>query len=220
MHAAIGRPMRTRRAGLRGGDGGTGPAEGAREGVREGGGEGAGEGGGAASRSNFASCSLKRVSSSPARPISWWACASCSSARAICASWGSIAFGVGVEFIGVSRFRPMPSDGDGQRSLRVDQPPTLPPVLSKEWPYDGQIPRTGRLRLLRPRIMGTGAAHRSRTAATPHPYSITSSAVAKSTAGTTIPSVLAVPRLIDNWNLVGCSIGRLAGSAPSRIFFR
>jgi hypothetical protein len=33
----------------------------------------------------------------------------------------------------------MPSDGDDRLSLRVDQPPTLPAVLSKEWPYDGQI---------------------------------------------------------------------------------
>jgi len=101
MHAASDKPTRARSAGLLGGDCGPGPAEGGR----------------AASRSIFASCSLKRVSSSPARAICSWACASCSSARAIGALWGSIAFGVDVEFIGVTLFPPMSSDGDGRLSV-------------------------------------------------------------------------------------------------------
>src|ERR1700728_4503894 len=97
MHAASDKPARVRNAHLLGGDCGPGPAEG-------GGAEGGdAEGGGAAPRSIFATCSLKRVSSSFARAICSWACASCSSARAIRALWGSIAFGVDV-FIGV--FRP------------------------------------------------------------------------------------------------------------------
>ena len=45
------------------------------------------EGGCAASRSIFASCSVRRVSCSSARVICSWACASRSSARAIRASW-------------------------------------------------------------------------------------------------------------------------------------
>ncbi len=49
MHAASGKPTRVGSAGLRGDDCGPGPAK----------------GGGAASRSIFASCSLKRASSSP-----------------------------------------------------------------------------------------------------------------------------------------------------------
>ena len=48
------------------------------------------------------------------------------------------AFGVGVEFIGVSLFRPMSSEGGGRLSVRSSEPPTLRAVLSKEWPYDGE----------------------------------------------------------------------------------
>ena len=102
MHAASGKPTRARSTGHLGGDCGPGAAEGGR----------------AASRSIFASCSLKRASCSSARTICSWASASRSSARATEASCGSLAFGVGVEFIGVSLFRPMSSEGGGRLSVR------------------------------------------------------------------------------------------------------
>jgi hypothetical protein len=101
MHAASGKPTRARSAGFPGGDCERDPAKAGR----------------VASRSIFASCSLKRARSSPARAICSWACASCSSARAIGELRGSMAFGVGVEFIGVSLFGPMSSDGDGRLSV-------------------------------------------------------------------------------------------------------
>jgi hypothetical protein len=48
-------------------------------------------------------------------------------------------------------------------------------------------------------------------------YSIASSAMASSVAGTSRPSALAVLRLIASANLVGCSIARSLGFAPRRI---
>jgi hypothetical protein len=48
-------------------------------------------------------------------------------------------------------------------------------------------------------------------------YSITWSARASSVAGTSMPSVLAVLRLITSSYLVGCSTGISAGLAPLRI---
>src|SRR5262249_4467011 len=49
------------------------------------------------------------------------------------------------------------------------------------------------------------------------PHSITSSARASSVGGTSMPSALAVLRLIASWNLVGCSTGRSAGFSPLRM---
>jgi hypothetical protein len=46
------------------------------------------------------------------------------------------------------------------------------------------------------------------------PYSITSSAVASSVGGTSMPSALAVCRLMTNSNLVDCTTGRSEGLAP------
>src|SRR6476659_2383708 len=45
-------------------------------------------------------------------------------------------------------------------------------------------------------------------------HSITSSARPSSIGGTSMPSALAVLRLITNSNLVGCSTGRSAGLTP------
>jgi hypothetical protein len=130
MHAASDKPARARSAGLPRGDCGPGPAE---IGPAEG---GLAEGGRASSRSIFATCSVKRASCSSARAICSWACASRSSARAIRASWGSLGFGVGVEFTGASQCHPKVVV---DRLRRVDQPPPLRAVLSKEWPYRGKI---------------------------------------------------------------------------------
>src|SRR5262249_723840 len=48
-------------------------------------------------------------------------------------------------------------------------------------------------------------------------HSITSSAGASSVAGTSMPTALAVARLMTNSNLVGCTTGRSAGLAPLRM---
>src|SRR5262245_48550770 len=48
-------------------------------------------------------------------------------------------------------------------------------------------------------------------------HSITSSARASSVAGTSMPSALAVWRLMTNSNLVGCKIGRSAAFSPLRM---
>jgi hypothetical protein len=48
-------------------------------------------------------------------------------------------------------------------------------------------------------------------------YSITSSASASSVGGMSIPTPLAVARLMTSSNLVGCSTGRSAGFSPLRI---
>jgi len=55
------------------------------------------------------------------------------------------------------------------------------------------------------------------TAANSACYSITSSARASSVGGISMPSDLAVFRLIVNSNLVGCSMGRSAGFSPLRM---
>ena len=55
--------------------------------------------------------------------------------------------------------------------------------------------------------------HRSKQ----HGYSITSSARASSEGGTSRPSALAVLRLMDSSNLVGCMTGRSAGFSPLRM---
>jgi hypothetical protein len=47
-------------------------------------------------------------------------------------------------------------------------------------------------------------------------YSITSSAIASSIGGTSMPSVLAVCWLIANSNLVDCTTGKSAGLVPLR----
>jgi hypothetical protein len=65
----------------------------------------------------------------------------------------------------------------------------------------------------RPRRCGADKRYKI---APPH-HSITSSARANSVGGTVRPSVFAVLRLIVSLNLVGCSIGRLAGFSPLRI---
>src|SRR5437016_11378817 len=48
-------------------------------------------------------------------------------------------------------------------------------------------------------------------------HSITSSARARSVAGTVMPSALAVFILMTSWKRVGCSTGKSAGWAPFRI---
>ena len=48
-------------------------------------------------------------------------------------------------------------------------------------------------------------------------YSITSSARAMSIGGRVIPRLLAVERLIDSTNLVGCITGRSEGFSPLRM---
>jgi hypothetical protein len=48
-------------------------------------------------------------------------------------------------------------------------------------------------------------------------YSITASAMASSIGGTSMPSVLAVCKLMANVNLVDCWTGRSAGLAPLRM---
>ena len=64
--------------------------------------------------------------------------------------------------------------------------------------------------------VGTVGPFRAKTGSD-EPYSITSSARARSDGGTSIPSDFAVLRLMVSKNLVGCSIGRSAGLAPLRI---
>src|SRR5262249_39576547 len=49
------------------------------------------------------------------------------------------------------------------------------------------------------------------------PYSITSSARARSVGGIVRPSTLAVLELMTSWNLLGCSTANSAGFAPLRI---
>ena len=55
--------------------------------------------------------------------------------------------------------------------------------------------------------------------ATSPAYSITSLAVASSVGGISIPSDLAVLRLMNRLNFVGCSKGISPGAVPSRTFF-
>ena len=58
---------------------------------------------------------------------------------------------------------------------------------------------------------------RGRLCRPPPDHSITSSARARSAAGTVMPSALAVFILMTSWKRVGCSIGKSAGWAPLRI---
>ena len=125
--ASSSKPMGARSAGLPGGDGAGGDCVGGDCGP---GPAGVGR---AASRSIFASCSLRRVSCSSACVICSWACASRSSARPVGPSRGSVSFGSGVEFIGVS------FSVQCHPKVTVDHLPALRAVLSKEWPYDGRI---------------------------------------------------------------------------------
>src|SRR5262249_15613687 len=79
-----------------------------------------------------------------------------------------------------------------------------------------------RNRLLRPRRerpRHCRAAEQRDEVAALHVYthSITSSARASSVAGTSMPSALAVVRLMTRSNLVGCSTGMSAGFVPRRI---
>src|SRR5215831_48312 len=75
--------------------------------------------------------------------------------------------------------------------------------------------------VLHPMHEPRGIRHRSREGcfdACAHPrHSITSSARASTNGGTVRPSELAVLRLTMSWNLVGCSTGSSAGSAPLSI---
>ena len=48
-------------------------------------------------------------------------------------------------------------------------------------------------------------------------HSITSSARASNVGEISIPSALAVLRLMTSWNVVGCCIGKSAGFSPFRI---
>ena len=71
------------------------------------------------------------------------------------------------------------------------------------------------LRVRRERPRHRRAAEQRELAAGAH--SITSSASARSLSGTSIPSALAVLRLITKENLVGCTTGKSVGLAPFKI---
>jgi len=64
----------------------------------------------------------------------------------------------------------------------------------------------------------TGMSDMGQEATSPA-YSITSLAVASSVGGISIPSDLAVLRLMNRLNFVGCSKGISPGAVPSRTFF-
>jgi len=73
-------------------------------------------------------------------------------------------------------------------------------------------------RLLRPRgEWPRRSAPKPRDELSALDHSITSSAVARSVSGTSMPSVLAVCRLMTKSNLVDCITGRSAGLAPLRM---
>src|SRR5262245_5649033 len=71
------------------------------------------------------------------------------------------------------------------------------------------------LRARRERPRDRRAAEQRHEIAAPH--SITSSAMASRVGGTSMPSALAVLRLITSSNVLGCSTGISAGFAPRRI---
>src|SRR5262245_12701677 len=75
------------------------------------------------------------------------------------------------------------------------------------------VSRLLRARRERPR---RGAAEQ-RDELAPPDHSITSSASASSVAGMSMPSAIAVLRLITSSNLTGCCTGRSAGLAPFRM---
>src|SRR5262249_46716830 len=72
-------------------------------------------------------------------------------------------------------------------------------------------------RLLRPRQQRPRRRGPEPSDERPPLHCITSSAVANSVSGMVRPRVLAVLRLMTNSNLVGCSIGILAGFSPLRM---
>src|SRR4051812_50004822 len=80
------------------------------------------------------------------------------------------------------------------------------------------VGRSSTSRSQQPSTLGFGCNVRT-TALTSkhHGYSITSSARARRDAGIAMPSALAVFRLINNSNFVGCSTGRSPGLAPLKI---
>src|SRR5262249_3813965 len=86
-------------------------------------------------------------------------------------------------------------------------------------PNDGHcdlpVPALWRLTRTATRSSGCRAAEKRDERAPPH--SITSSAIASSPGGTSMPSIRAVWTLMTNSNLVDCSVGRSAGFAPLRI---
>src|SRR5262249_51347550 len=86
---------------------------------------------------------------------------------------------------------------------------------------DGEPADAGAPRLLRARGAGPTGGERADKGDKFAPlHSIASSARASSAGGTSIPSALAVLRLMLRIYLVGCSTGRSAGEAPLRIFFK
>src|SRR5262245_54247176 len=90
-------------------------------------------------------------------------------------------------------------------SKRLGTTPRIATQNTDHWHRRLRTPRT------RPRC--SAAEQRDELAA--H-HSITSSARARSVGGTSIPSALAVVRLMTKSNLVGCSTGRSPGFAPCR----
>src|SRR6266571_7791545 len=81
-----------------------------------------------------------------------------------------------------------------------------------------EIPDCGHSRLLSVRRERPRGCHATKQRDELAPFhSITSSARASSEGGTSIPSALAVLRLMRNSNLVGCSTGRSPGLAPFSI---
>ena len=183
MHAASGKTTTARNADLLGGDCGPGPAEGGR----------------VASRSIFATCSLKRASCSSARANCSRACASCSSARAdqgisCLRSW------CGVHW----RF---PSPSNVIRKCRLDYIRLTGCRHSvQSCPKNGGVMEEY-----------TGSRHPCPKVAGKQHHSITSVACARIVFGTVRPSVFAVLRLMMRSNFVGCSTGRSAGFSPLRI---
>src|SRR5262245_54636947 len=93
--------------------------------------------------------------------------------------------------------------------------PKVIPVGRVVYDADARHPAA---RLLRPRrqrpCRRRAADERDKLAAL---HSITSSARARSEAGTSRPVAFAVARLFTSSNLVGCTTGRSAGLAPLRI---
>src|SRR5262249_3294464 len=98
------------------------------------------------------------------------------------------------------------------------QRPSFSPVRAKARGDETDQPVTrGPLRLT-VEWYGDQPSHRDHQEQTPvHHYSITWSARASSEGGIVRPRALAVLRLITSSRIVGCSIGRSAGSAPLRI---
>src|SRR5262249_42760041 len=91
------------------------------------------------------------------------------------------------------------------------------PLLPSALRQDAQaIGAAGLLRARRQRPADCCAAEQRDELAAPH-HSITSSARASKAGGISMPSTLAVARLMTKSNLVGCITGRSDGLAPLRI---